>query len=62
MRCWIEWSACGDTSNGRGWEIDHIVPVSKAGTDQLSNLQPMHWQNNRVKGDTWPNWACCVGA
>jgi len=34
-----------------GWEIDHIIPVSRGGTDDLSNLQPLHWKNNRRKGE-----------
>lgn len=43
-----------------GWEIDHIKPVSKGGADDLSNLQPLQWENNRHKADTWPNWDCKV--
>ncbi|MGH2397007.1 MAG: HNH endonuclease [bacterium] len=42
-----------------GWEIDHIMPVAKGGTDELSNLQPLQWGNNRHKGDS-TNWNCKV--
>ena len=36
----------------QGWEIDHILPVARGGTDALSNLRPLHWQNNAAKGDS----------
>ena len=38
-------------SSHYGWEIDHIKPVSEGGGDQLENLQPLQWRNNRSKGD-----------
>lgn len=51
----IELSQHGVTvDGGTGWEIDHIKPVSHGGTDDLSNLQPLQWQNNRKKSDSWP--------
>ena len=43
-----------------GWEIDHKKPVAAGGTDDLSNLQPLQWENNRHKGDSYPNWDCKV--
>ncbi|ULQ45390.1 HNH endonuclease [Flagellatimonas centrodinii] len=43
---------------GVGWEIDHIQPVARGGTDALDNLQPMQWENNRAKGDDLPgDWS-----
>jgi hypothetical protein len=43
-----------------GWEIDHITPVAEGGTDDLDNLQPLHWENNRAKKDSpWTPWQAC---
>jgi HNH endonuclease len=43
-----------------GWEIDHTKPVSKGGNDDLSNLEPLQWENNQHKGDDYPKWSCKV--
>lgn len=43
-----------------GWEIDHIKPVALGGADDISNLQPLQWENNRHKGDGFPSWSCKV--
>lgn len=43
-----------------GWEIDHVYPVAKGGKDNLENLRPMQWENNRSKGDDYPNYSCAV--
>lgn len=50
----------GVTSSAHGWEVDHVRPVSQGGLDDLRNLQPLQWQNNRHKGDKYPRWTCAV--
>lgn len=42
------------TQGEYGWEIDHIHPKSKGGTDSLKNLQALHWEENREKSDKYP--------
>lgn len=57
----IEWGQFGVTNDyGTGWEIDHIHPVALNGSDSISNLQPLQWQNNRRKGDSVGTNYCAV--
>lgn len=58
---WMRRSDYGQTTEF-GWEIDHMMPVAAGGSDDLSNLQPLFWKNNRHKSDSWPQWACAISA
>ena len=54
----IKFDDYGNVNSDLGWEIDHVKPVVRGGTDDLDNLQPLNWRNNRGKADNWPNWTC----
>ena len=48
----------GNRDSEYGWEIDHIIPVCRGGSDNLANLQPLNWNSNCKKGDQSP-WTPC---
>ncbi len=47
----------GNTQSKYGWEIDHMYPSARGGTTTIQNLQPLQWENNIAKADTYP-WYC----
>jgi hypothetical protein len=53
----MKYSEYGKTNSKHGWEVDHVKPVARGGGDDLGNLQPLQWEDNRRKGDTYP-WSC----
>ena len=36
----------------KGWEIDHIKPAARGGSDATVNLQALNTEVNRQKGDS----------
>lgn len=52
---WIRRDQYGKSTE-YGWEIDHIFPASRGGTDSIENLLPLHWKNNRCKSDNYPDF------
>lgn len=45
---WIKRDHYGNRKSQYGWEIDHISP---GGSDTISNLRPLQWENNVDKSD-----------
>lgn len=56
----IEWDKYGDHHSIYGWDIDHVYPKAKGGTDMFGNLRAMNWQNNESKGIDYPNYTAVV--
>lgn len=56
---WIVWRDYGNRNSQYGWEVDHISPTINGGSDELSNLRPLHWQNNASKSDG--RLVCAIG-
>lgn len=48
---WIGWQYYGNRNSQYGWEVDHITCVANGGTDALSNLRPLQWENNASRQD-----------
>ena len=46
----MRWTDYGNTDSVYGWEVDHIISKDDGGSDELYNLRPMQWKNNRRKG------------
>ena len=48
---WMDWLAYGDRNSNTGWEVDHVYLLSKGGAHHITNVRPLHWQNNARKYD-----------
>lgn len=64
----IRRSSYGSDDDFFGWEVDHIVPSSKLENanvpeeliDHDYNLRPLNWNNNRSKGDDYPDYTTSI--
>ena len=48
----MDYDDYGDEDSDMGWEIDHIKPVARGGSDATRNLQALKTSVNREKGDS----------
>ncbi len=46
----MKWPEYGQQTQN-GWNVDHILPESKGGGEDLSNLRPLQWENNAKRQD-----------
>ncbi len=44
-RCHI----CGLKISGKGWEVEHVIPISLGGADDASNMRPAHTDCHATK-------------
>lgn len=58
---WIRHDCYGQQSE-YGWEIDHKIPQSCGGSDTRANIWPLHWRNNRYKGNMYPEFKTIVSS
>lgn len=42
----IKFDNYGDRDSKYGWEVHHIIFVASGGSDDLSNLIPLQWEEN----------------
>ena len=49
----IQRSQYGKPGTGGSWEIDHMKPQSKGGSDHVHNLQALNTHDNRAFGNSW---------
>ena len=57
---WIARDCYGNLESIYGWEIDHIYPLSRGGDNQMDNLRPMNWRNNKSKKNDYPYYKAVV--
>lgn len=46
---------CGASNKEKRLEVDHIIPISRGGTNDIGNLQTLCWECNKDKGPIVPD-------
>lgn len=46
----VHYANYGDRDSPFGWEYGHLVDAALGGSDDISNLRPLHWRNNASDG------------
>jgi len=46
---------CGASNKEKRLEVDHIIPISRGGTNDIGNLQTLCWECNQDKGPIVPD-------
>lgn len=46
---------CGASNKEKRLEVDHIIPISRGGTNDIDNLQTLCWECNKDKGAVIPD-------
>lgn len=46
---------CGASNKEKRLEVDHIIPISRGGTNDIGNLQTLCWECNKDKGSVVPD-------
>ena len=52
---WIKYSDYGKHNSQYGWEINHIISGEHEGSENLTNLRPLQWENNVLKSSGKPD-------
>ena len=59
---WIARDQYGNLDSEFGWVVDHIYPLALGGGDDAENMRPLHFKNNRSKGDDYPSYKAVLAS
>lgn len=59
---WILKEAYSKANNDFAWGVEHIMPVSMGGDDNIDNLRPMNTRNIQSKANDYPEYYSALQA